>query len=374
MQQPERPAQVDERREEEHAQRDPHVRRVQLAPEGARVAARHRPGHLVAGPLLERSPPLRSSTCTWTTSLAVRGRSSPASGRRPSCTRSGGAARRAAPRAPCRPRAAIRSTSRALCSKKRGGCGLRRRPRRGPPREPLAGQPRSGQRGRDDQRRAAQSRDSSMRKLHILFPMKLSGVAATIEIACAGSSATPATLTSSSRIARGEHERRDADGEEAGRLEAGVPAARAEGPVAVPPEVVEHGDREGGGGRHEVVEVEQLHAQRRTRTGSRRSPTRRPRRTSSAAASCAACAARRARRRCIACGRLGDRRSRLVGHAANGTPKCSSTNGVTSARDHCSRSGASTPQRSSTPSESSRWSEPWLPPPTWSAPPQSTNS
>ena len=40
-----------------------------------------------------------------------------------------------------------------------------------------------------------------MAKLHILVPMKLSGVAATIEIAWAGSSAMPTTLTSSSRIA-----------------------------------------------------------------------------------------------------------------------------------------------------------------------------
>ena len=40
-----------------------------------------------------------------------------------------------------------------------------------------------------------------MRKLHILFPMKLSGVAATIEIAWAGSSGTPATLTRTSSIA-----------------------------------------------------------------------------------------------------------------------------------------------------------------------------
>src|SRR3954463_10501478 len=37
-----------------------------------------------------------------------------------------------------------------------------------------------------------------MAKLHILFPRKLSGVATTMEIAWAGSSDTPATLTSSS--------------------------------------------------------------------------------------------------------------------------------------------------------------------------------
>ena len=35
---------------------------------------------------------------------------------------------------------------------------------------------------------------------------------------------------------------------------------------------------------------------------------------------------------------------------------------------------ASTPQKASAPSESTRCSEPWLPPPTWSTPPQSGNS
>ena len=54
VQQPERPAQVHERREEEQAERQPDVRGVQLAAEGALVAARHRPGHLGAGPLLEQ--------------------------------------------------------------------------------------------------------------------------------------------------------------------------------------------------------------------------------------------------------------------------------------------------------------------------------
>ena len=36
--------------------------------------------------------------------------------------------------------------------------------------------------------------------------------------------------------------------------------------------------------------------------------------------------------------------------------------------------GGSTPQKASAPSESPRCREPWLPPPTWSTPPQSGNS
>ena len=46
------------------------------------------------------------------------------------------------------------------------------------------------------------------------------------------------------------------------------------------------------------------------------------------------------------------------------TRKWSRTRGVTSASDHSSRAGASTPQSRRTPSESSRCREPWLPPPT----------
>ena len=74
-----------------------------------------------------------------------------------------------------------------------------------------------------------------------------------------------------------------------------MPAARAEGPVAVPPEVVVHRDHERqrsprpGGARRAP------RRRPRTRTGSPRSPSRRRRRTSSAGPSCAACAARRAR-------------------------------------------------------------------------------
>ena len=53
VQQPEGPAEVEERREEQQAQRQPDVQGVDVAPEGALVATRHRPGNLKAGPLFE---------------------------------------------------------------------------------------------------------------------------------------------------------------------------------------------------------------------------------------------------------------------------------------------------------------------------------
>ena len=58
-------------------------------------------------------------------------------------------------------------------------------------------------------------------------------------------------------------------------------------------------------------------------------------------------------------------------------PKCSSTIGATSRRDHCDRSSARCgpqPTKSSGPRLSPRRSAPWLPPPAWLAPPQSTAS
>ena len=53
VQQPQRPAEVDERQQEEQAQGKPDVGRVQGAPEGALAPAGHGPGHLIAPPLLE---------------------------------------------------------------------------------------------------------------------------------------------------------------------------------------------------------------------------------------------------------------------------------------------------------------------------------
>ena len=372
MQQPERPPEVEERREEQHAQRDPDVRRVQLAPERARVAARHRPGDLVAGPLLERSrrcgrppapgrPPCR------------RGRSSPASARGPSCTRSAGAAR-PSPRLPhlLGPRRDPLDLARAVLEEARR-LGLRRRAGRGPARVRAGAAPQQAT-SADCERRARLSRATARcAKLHILFPTKLSGVAATIEIAWAGSSGMPATLTSSSRIA------------EANRNAATLTVKkRAAWKPARPPRARKVQCRfhqkllitattkasvaatrwwRSSSSTHDGEHAQVHHVAGPADRAELHSCTQ-------------LCGLRRPGAHAQVHRRVGGRRRRprLVGHAANGTPKCSSTNGVTSASDHCSRSGASTPQSSSTPSESSRWSEPWLPPPTWSAPPQSTNS
>ena len=52
MDDPQRPAPVEEAAEEDHRQRKPDVGRVQLVPERSLVAAGHLPGHLVPGPRL----------------------------------------------------------------------------------------------------------------------------------------------------------------------------------------------------------------------------------------------------------------------------------------------------------------------------------
>ena len=52
----ERPAPVDERQQEQHAQRQPDVERVDVPAERPGVAPRHRPRHLEAGPLFEHPP------------------------------------------------------------------------------------------------------------------------------------------------------------------------------------------------------------------------------------------------------------------------------------------------------------------------------
>jgi hypothetical protein len=56
VEQAKRPSWVHERREKEHAERQPDVWGVELAAERPLVAARHRPCDLVAGPLLEQGP------------------------------------------------------------------------------------------------------------------------------------------------------------------------------------------------------------------------------------------------------------------------------------------------------------------------------
>ena len=64
VQQRQRPAEVDERQHEQHAQREPDVQRVDVPAERARVAARHRPRDLEAGPLLRAPARCRSAMMT----------------------------------------------------------------------------------------------------------------------------------------------------------------------------------------------------------------------------------------------------------------------------------------------------------------------
>ena len=253
---------VDERREEQHAQRDPDVRRVELAAERALVAARHRPRHLVARPLLEHRA--AAVVDLHLGDLVARRRSSsPASARALACTRSGASGAVAArSAATLSARVGDRaSTSCALRSEKRGGSvcdgGTRRSGAAGgAPAQPASSAARTAA-------SAALSRArSSIAKLHILFPMKLSGVAATIEIACAGISATPATLTSSSSTSSANRNATTLTVKKRAAWKPACPPARPEGPVAVPPEVVHHRDHERGRGGGQVVQAEQLHAER----------------------------------------------------------------------------------------------------------------
>ena len=68
---------------------------------------------------------------------------------------------------------------------------------------------------------------------------------------------------------------------------------------------------------------------------------------------------------------------RRAPHSRAATPKCSRTIGATSRSVHCSRSAADSgpqPTKSSGPSESPACRAPWLPPPAWVTPPQSTAS
>ena len=89
-----------------------------------------------------------------------------------------------------------------------------------------------------------------------MLPRKLNGIATATAIACAGRS--PSDAAGDQRLEDGEvdQQRGDADREEADRLEAGVAVAGAEGPVAVPEEVVGDGDAEGADRGDRVVDAE----------------------------------------------------------------------------------------------------------------------
>ena len=143
-------------------------------------------------PTTARAPPRCGRPRAPAPLRGQRGRSSPASVRRPSCTRSGRAVRHGGPPGPCR-RGSRFARRRSRCARRSAAALSPTGGARGPPRL----RPRAESRGpagrRDERQRRgeAQSRESSMRKLHILFPMKLSGVATMIEIACAAARPRP---------------------------------------------------------------------------------------------------------------------------------------------------------------------------------------
>ena len=177
VQQPERPPRVDEGREEEQAQREPYVRRVQLAPEGARVAARHRPRDLVAGPDLEDGPAAVVHLHLHDLVAATEEAHLPA----PHTLRVGGRPQRPVTRGIVDLVRVSRDPLHLASAPLEEARRLGQRPRLLEVRRRRRGRQRGAQQER--QRQRGYSRDSAMRKLHILFPRKFRGVAETIEIA-----------------------------------------------------------------------------------------------------------------------------------------------------------------------------------------------
>ena len=288
-----------------------------------------------------------------------RGSSSPASGPRPFVYAVGssgrvlalasrdllGRARRSArPRARCARRTRGGSRLRRRAGRGPRACAAGAAPRRRPARAPLRSE------------RALSRATARCAKLHILFPTKFSGVAATIEIAWAGTSGSRRR----SRAARGS----PAANRNAATLTA---KKRAAWKPAWPPRA----RRSSGGStrscssrrpRRRAVAATRWWTpssstqQRRTRTGSPRSRT--PPTAQNLTSCTQLCGLRSPCAHAAGARRAGGRataRLALVGHAVTGTPKWSSTIGVTSASDHCSRVAAASDAAAAaaTPSESS---------------------
>ena len=208
--------------------------------------------------------------------------------------------------------------------------------------------------------------------------MKLKGIAKATAMAWAGSSERSPTEIRSSSAIRLMPQREDADGEEAGRLEAGVAVPRVEGPVAVPEEVVADRDAEGEDRRRDVVDAEAVAAlaEEEALAGEQGEDGQ------------VDDVAREAHHPELeelapvaglhrpAADPLGGLHGRHGIHFLRPTPKCSSTTGARSRSAHGRLPGLRGPHPtiSSGASESSRLSAPWLPPPTWVTPPQSTHS
>ena len=159
-----------------------------------------------------------------------------------------------------------------------------------------------------------------MRKLHILFPMKFSGVAETIEIAWAGQLGHAGNAHEQLEDRAANRKAPMLTVKKRHRLEAGVAAASPERPVAVPPEVVQHGDDEGRRGRDQVVQRRTAdargeHAQVHHVAG------RADRAELDQLHPVVRLAQARAHAQVNGMWAVGDGCPRLVGHRANGTPK-----------------------------------------------------
>src|SRR4051794_15501929 len=154
--------------------------------------------------------------------------------------------------------------------------------------------------------------------------------------------------------------------------------------MAVPPEVVGHGDQERRRRGEQVVDVEGLDEDREDDEVDDVAAGADDAEADQLVPIVAlAHAAADAPVQASTCGRRG---GGLVGHAPEDTdgatcsgaaPKWSSVIAAASRMVHCrraERSSGPVPHHSSAPCESLRCSEPCAPPPTWSAPPQSGNS
>ena len=318
--------------------------------------------------------PLSSSTTTWTScSSSAKKPTSQSRSLSAWFAEGAGPGARASPRSrsasPLGDADRLLLADRRLVLRARGGpCGAERAPRR---RRDAGSAPAA---------LAPPGGGAGYANVHILLPMKLNGIAKATAIACAGSSATSAAWISSSSDDQVDPQRQDADREEARRLKAGVAVLGVEGPVPVPEEVVGDGDAEGDDRRRDVVDPEAVAAlpEEEPAAGQDREdgqvddvargadqPELEQLHPVLRAAWCRGRSASRSRR--------GSSRAT----SRSPTPKCPRMTGARSRSAHWGlRAGRLGPQptNSSGASESSRLRAPWLPPPTWLTPPQSTHS
>ena len=281
MEQPERPPRVDER-ERGTAGRAGATRTARSAcgrtPPRSRAPSSRPPGRPVH---CSSTAPLRSSTCTCTTSLAVAEEAHlPAAGAA-SCRRSGRAAAARALGRTFSARAAIRSTSLRAALEEARRLGLRARASRAPPPRAAAGGSSQDERSAAQQRAPALSRARARcAKLHILFPMKLSGVARDDRDRLGGQLGHAGHAHEQL-----EHGRRRTGRPRCSPRRSARPGSRRGPPRArkvqwrFHQKLFSHRDHEGGVAATRWCSAERRRRRARRRTGSPRSRSRRPRRT-----------------------------------------------------------------------------------------------